>query len=164
MDPKCIESIRTQHAMLQFFRALTTSAESPHIMDRIARGDITLNDIDVSERTSEVCLACIARKGCEIRFVPEHLRCELFDRRAVMIDSWTFGYLDDGCKTEELLLDAMRESLVFDQNMLGEEWAVPVSIITTAVMRLAIQLFGLKRVKAQMDQRGVEIPPTCFSS
>ena len=164
MDPQRIESIRIQHAMQQFFRAMTTSAESPLIMDRIARGDINLDDIEVSERTREICLACIARKGCEIRFVPDHLRCDLFDRQAVMIDSWTFGYLDGGCKTEELLLDAMRESLVFDVGMLGEEWAVPESIMTPAVVHLAIQLFGLERVQTQMDQRGVKICPSSFSS
>jgi len=74
------------------------------------------------------------------------------------------GYLDGGCKTEELLLDAMRESLVFDAGMLGEEWAVPESIMTPAVVHLAIQLFGLKRVQTQMDQRGVKICPSSFSS
>ena len=74
-----------------------------------------------------------------------------------MIESWAFGYLDCDSKTEELLLDAMRRSLVFDVSMLGEEWAVPVSILTPAVVRQAIQLFGLKRVKEQLDQRGVEI-------
>ena len=57
-----------------------------------------------------------------------------------MIDSWAFGYLDCGSKTEELLLDAMGTSLVFDQYMLGEEWAVPVSILTPTVVRQAIQI------------------------
>ena len=160
MDDEGIESIRKKHAMQQFFRVMTAPPEwhqSPLIMDRIARGDISLNDIDVSERTHDICLACIARKGCEIRFVPQQLRCALFDRQAVMIDSWAFGYLDSGSKTEELLLDAMQKSLVFDPLMLGEDWAVPVSILTPAVVRQAIQLFGLERVKAQLDKRSVEI-------
>ena len=160
MDHEGIESIRTKHALKQFLRIMTAPPEfleSPLIMDRIERGDISLNEIDVSERTHDICLACIARKGCEIRFVPQQLRCALFDRQAVMIDSWAFGYLDSGSKTEELLLDAMQKSLVFDPLMLGEEWAVPVSILTPAVVRQAIQLFGLKRVKEQLDQRGVEI-------
>ena len=74
-----------------------------------------------------------------------------------MIDSWAFGYLDCGSKTEELLLDAMGTSLDFDQYMLGEEWAVPVSILTPTVVRQAIQLFGLERVKAQLDKRGIEM-------
>jgi hypothetical protein len=46
--------------------------------------------------------------------------------------------------------------------MLGEEWAVPVSILTPAVVRQAIQLFGLVRVKAQLDKRGVEIDAACL--
>jgi len=160
MDHEGIESIRTKHALKQLFRAMTAPPEfleSPLIMDRIERGDISLNEIDVSERTHDICLACIARKGCEIRFVPQQLRCAVFDRQAVMIDSWAFGYLGSGSKTEELLLDAMKKSLVFDQFMLGEEWAVPVSILTPAVVRQAIQLFGLERVKAQLDKRSVEI-------
>lgn len=160
MDHEGIESIRTKYALQQFIRAMTAPPEffeSPLITDRIARGDISLNEIDVSERTHDICLACISRKGCEIRFVPQQLRCALFDRQAVMIDSWAFGYLNCDSKTEELLLDAMRRSLVFDVGMLGEEWAVPVSILTPAVVRQAIQLFGLKRVKEQLDQRGVEI-------
>ncbi len=160
MDHEGIESIRTKHALKQFLRVITAPPEffeSPLIKDRIARGDISLNEIDVSERTRDICLACIARRGCEIRFVPQQLRCALFDRQAVMIDSWAFGYLDSGSKTEELLLDAMQKSLVFDPHMLGEEWAVPVSILTPAVVRLAVQLFGLKQVKAQLDERGVEI-------
>jgi hypothetical protein len=113
MDHEGIESIRTKHALKQLFRAMTAPPEfleSPLIMDRIARGDISLNEIDVSERTRDICLACIARKGCEIRFVPQQLRCALFDRQAVMIDSWAFGYLDGGSKTEELLLDAMKKA------------------------------------------------------
>jgi hypothetical protein len=77
-----------------------------------------------------------------------------------MIDSWAFGYLNSGSKTEELLLDAMRRSLVFDVGMLGVEWAVPVSILTPAIVRQAIQLFGLTRVKEQLDGRGVEISAT----
>jgi hypothetical protein len=97
--------------MQQFFRTMT-APKSPLIMDRIARGDISLNDIDVSKRTHDICLACIARNGSEIRFVPQQLRCAVFDRQAVMIDSWAFGYLDCDSKTEELLLDAMRRSLV----------------------------------------------------
>ena len=52
-----------------------------------------------------------------------------------MIDSWAFGYLDSGSKTEKLLLDAMTKSLVFDEFMVGEEWAVPVSILTPVVVR-----------------------------
>ena len=74
-----------------------------------------------------------------------------------MINSWAFGYLDSGSKTEELFLDAMQKSLVFDPLMFGEEWAVPVSILTPAVVRLAVQLFGLKRVKVPLDERGVKI-------
>ena len=54
-------------------------------------------------------------------------------------------------------MDAMQKSLVFDPLMLGEEWAVPVSILTPAVVRLAVQLFGLKRVKVPLDERGVKI-------
>ena len=120
MDHEGIESIRTKYALQQFIRAMTAPPEffeSPLITDRIARGDISLNEIDVSERTHDICLACIARKGCEIRFVPQQLRCALFDRQAVMIDSWAFGYLNCDSKTEELLLDAMRRSLVFDVGM-----------------------------------------------
>jgi hypothetical protein len=54
----------------------------------------------------------------------------------------------------------MRRSLVFDVGMLGEEWAVPVSILTPAIVRQAIQLFGLTRVKEQLDEQGVEISAT----
>jgi hypothetical protein len=140
-----------------------TKNKSAAIIACIARGEITLNDIDVSERTRDVCLACIARKGCEIRFVPQHLRSAVFDREAVMIDSWAFGYLDDGSKTEELLLDAMRGSLLFDEYMLGEDWAVPVSILTPAVVQQAIELFGWNRVKAQLDKQGFDINSASFS-
>ncbi len=126
---------------------------SPAPPARTSAFNITLNDIDVSGRTSEVFLACIARKGCEICFVPEHLRCELFDRRAVMIDSWAFGYLDDGCKTEELLLDAMRESLVFDEFMLGEEWAGPVLSVSTLTDTSVVCCFGCQG-QPQSVERG----------
>ena len=49
-----------------FFRVMTAPAdffESPLMMDRVASGDLILNDIDVSERTRDVCHACIPHKG-----------------------------------------------------------------------------------------------------
>jgi hypothetical protein len=66
------------------------------------------------------------------------LRDGAFDREALMLDAWAFGYLDRGDKTEALLFDAVRESERFDPAMLAETWAVPNALLTRAVVDAAI--------------------------
>ena len=39
------------------------------LMDRVASSDLSLNNIDASERTRDVCHACIAYKGCACVYV-----------------------------------------------------------------------------------------------
>lgn len=77
------------------------------------------------KRTRQVCLDSIRLNGANIRFVPDKLRTLAFDREAVMLDAWAFGYLSERDKTKELLVEAMNHSFCFDPIMLKESWAVP---------------------------------------
>lgn len=89
--------------------------------DDSSEEDVFLCLLEESQKTEEVCLKCIKRNGAELEFVPDHLRSKEFDRKAVMLDGWAFGYLNNYDKTEELLCDVISKGLMFDPAMLGEE-------------------------------------------
>lgn len=103
--------------------------------------------------TRELCLIFISENGSNFTFVPSAIRDAAFDREAVMLNAWAFGYLSEGEKTEELLIDAIVESDCFDAQMLGEEWAVDRELLTKNVINAANEKFGAQSVKEMIALR-----------
>ena len=102
--------------------------------------------------TRDLCLIFISANGSNFRFVPRPIRDAAFDREAVLLDAWAFGYLDAGEKSEELLIEAIVEGN-FDTYMLGEEWAIDRGLLTANVINAANTKFGALQVTEIIGDR-----------
>ena len=89
-------------------------------------------------KTRAVYLKCVSKRPHFLRFVPDNIRDEAFDNEAVHGDGWTFGYLNDAAKTEELLISVIKTGDFWDPAMLQEDWAVPARLLTSAVLEAAV--------------------------
>ena len=108
------------------------------LLEAAREGRLNMSAVPAERLTRRVCLEFVGAKPANMRAVPRALRDGAFDREALMLDAWAFGYLDRGDKTEALLIDAVRESERFDPAMLAETWAVPNALLTRAVVDAAI--------------------------
>ena len=108
-------------------------------------------DVPKANLTHDVCMAFISRNGSNIRFVPPNIRSDEFDREAVLTNAWAYGYLET--KAKNLLLEAINHSQCFDPAMLGEDWAVPIDMLTDDIIAAANAKFGSKEVQRWISKR-----------
>ena len=62
------------------------------------QGRVLMVSVEEARLTRHLCRTFIARNGSNMRFVPARERSACFDREAVMLDAWAFGYLNEGDK------------------------------------------------------------------
>ena len=129
-------------------------SEEEILIEQINDGNIwDMLEVAEEKLTREVCMAFVSQNGSNFRFVPDNIRCDEFDNEAVLIDSWAFGYLEEEKKTESLLLKCINQSKFCDPAMLGEEWAVPINLLTDEILRAADVKFGAAQVEKWISQR-----------
>lgn len=112
------------------------------LIDAVSERSVDMFKVPKERLTRRVCLEFVRANGANLQWVPRSVRGTAFDRAAIMLDAWAFGYLDRGDKTEALLIDAVRESQFFDPAMLGEKWAVPDALFTRTVVDASIVAHG----------------------
>lgn len=112
-----------------------------------------MHSVPEDRLTRDLCLIFISANGSNLRFVPRPIRDAAFDREAVLLDAWAFGYLDAGEKSEELLIEAIVEGEFFDTYMLGEEWAIDRGLLTANVINAANTKFGALKVTEIIGDR-----------
>lgn len=78
----------------------------------------------------------------ELDHVPAEIHTEGFERECLQRGGWFFGYMTVLPRDEANLLFTINESDWYDPAMLGEDWAVPLYLLTNAVRQAFMQKEG----------------------